>query len=254
MTPATVTTRTAAVLVACGLLLAGCGDDEPAPPGSLAHTERPAGPTDLASRAELAARAAAAQDRTEISSYAWSVPDRPERTVVVVRATDRSWRVDVPAVALDGAADISVVSAGDELFHCALTGCVAVAQLTPDIDPRVQHVFTSWPRVLTDRRAAISVAATPPPEGLEAADTACFHVQPSAASLLAPLDAGVYCYTADGTLTGADLELGRLRLLRTDTAPARVDLPGPVVAGEPLPLIAPDRSDSSPSPAPAGDG
>lgn len=246
--------RSMAALLALALLT-GCGGGTTPPPDPSSPGETPVGPADLASRAELAARAAAAQDLVGVGFYTLSVPGRPERTLMVVRASDRSWRVDIPGAALNGTVGVSIVGHGGDLYHCALPdppqqpACVAVDQLTPEVDPRVQHVFSTWPRVLTDRGAAISVAHATPPDGLGHPDAACFHVQPSAASLLAPLDAGVYCYTADGVLTGAELELGRLQLVRADaTALPSVELPGPVVAGEPLPLVAP-----TPEPTPSGE-
>jgi hypothetical protein len=103
--------------------------------------------------------------------------------------------------------------------------------------------------VLTDRAAAIAVASAPPPAGSPAAagpDAACFDVASSAASLLAPLDPGIYCFAEDGTLTSADLQWGRLTLVDSGAeAPPTVALPGPVIVGEPLPLASP-----TPTPTP----
>jgi hypothetical protein len=222
--------------------LAGCGTGGAAPRSSPPAPEPAPTP---AARAELAARAAAAQDLVAVSFYALRPPGGDEdRTVMVVRAADRSWRVDIPGGGLGGTADVSIAATGDGLFHCGPAGCVRVDELTPEVDPRVQHVFTDWLDVLTDRSAAVSVSAAEPPDGVTGGD--CFAVEPSAASLVAPLDAGVYCYQVDGTLTGAVLELGSLTLTGAgQAAPPSIDLPGPVIAGEPVPTASP-----TPSPTP----
>jgi hypothetical protein len=221
--------------------LAGCGAGKTAPRSS--PTSSPPAPTPAA-RAELAARAAAAQDLAAVSFYTLRTPGSDEdRAVMVVRAADGGWRVDIAGGALSGTTDVSVAATADGLFQCGPPGCVRVDELAPAADPRVQHVFTDWLNVLTDRSAALSVSLAQP---LDGAAGKCFGVQPSAASLLAPVDAGVYCFEADGTLTAAEIELGRLTLTGSgDVAPSSVDLPGPVVAGEPLPTASP-----TPSPAP----
>jgi hypothetical protein len=62
-----------------------------------------------------------------------------------------------------------------------------------------------------------------------------------------PVDAGLYCYQADGTLTGAELGFGALRLAGPGgPAPPSAALPGPVVPGEPPPTASP-----SPPPTPS---
>jgi hypothetical protein len=246
------------------LLMAGCGSGGPVP-GSTT-TGPPAGSAPEP-HAALAGRAAAAQDRVAVTFYALVTPDHPEeRTVMVVRDPAGGWRVDIPGGALGGTADVSLVGMGDQRYHCTLarpaeptpgpdrpprsvagggSQCVEVDPLPAAADPRVHHVFTDWLDVLTDRSAAVAVSQAPPLDGTAAGD--CFSVEPSAASLLAPLDAGVYCFQPDGTLTGADLTLGTLWLVGTDTeAPPAVELPGPVVAGEPLPTASP-----TPSPTPS---
>ena len=65
-------------------------------------------------------------------------------------------------------------------------------------------------------------------------------MESNSASLAAPLDVGIYCYAADGTLTGARLGFGTLVLASAPTAaPPAVTLPGPMVDGEPLPMTSP---------------
>lgn len=241
-----------AVTLTLGAAGASCGGGGAAP-GASPVTPLPTGDPPPSARAELAAHAAAAQDLVGVSVYRLATPGRADRTVLVVRATDGSWRVDVPGGALGGAADVSIVATSNGQFQCALATppargeCVPVPAggLAAATDPRVQHVFTDWLEVLTDRSAAVAVAhAKQPPSGVAGR---CFTVQPSSASLLAPLDAGTYCFEPDGTLTGAQLELGMLTLTGADrTAPPSVDLPGPVVpGGQPLPTASP-----TPPPAP----
>jgi hypothetical protein len=230
--------------------LAACGAGGLAPGNSASGAAVPTAPTQA--RAQLAARAAAAEDRRMLASYTLATPGRADRTVAVVRANDGSWRVDIPGAALGGTADVSVAQNGEGLFQCALpsierlvtASCVRVAdpggRLPSRYDPRVQHPFTDWLAVLTDRRAALAVSNTPPLPGVAGA---CFSVESTSASLAAPLDAGIYCYADDGILTGARLRFGTLTLAGVPGAPPPgVDLPGPVVDGEPLPMAAPPPS------------
>lgn len=242
------------VLLAAVIAAAGCGGGD-GPPGADKPSPEPAPPAQP--RAALAARAAAAQDLVTVSSYTLTTGG-DDRTVVLVRAEDRSWRVDIEGGALGGTADVAIAANGDGLFHCAMPSaglaegaCVRVPALAPRSDPRVQHVFTDWLDVLTDRAAALAVSDTTAP----ADDTPgrCFGVEPTAASLVAPVDAGTYCYAEDGTLTAAWLDLGTLRLASTsDVAPPTVDLPGPVVDGDPLPTAPPPSptAPATPSPSP----
>jgi hypothetical protein len=236
------TVRPAALLALAGVLaLAGCGGSaSPAGPASPAPS-LPAGPTQA--RAQLAARAAAAQDRHMTATYRLSSRGHPARTVSVTLAADGGWRVDVTHGALGGTADVSVVRTADGLYQCGAPGCVRVAgRLKAAYDPRVQHPFTDWLAVLTDEDAALAVSPAKNPQGVRGQ---CYSVESSSASLAAPLDLGVYCYAEDGTLTGATLGFGTL-VLEGDPAqgPASVQLPGPVVGGNPLPMAAP------PSPSP----
>jgi hypothetical protein len=235
--------------------LAGCGSDAPTlgPDPSTSQAGVPTAPTQA--RAQLAARAAAAEDRRLLALYTLATPGRPDRTVAVVRADDGSWRVDIPGGALGGFADVSVAQNKDGLFQCELpsierlaaASCVRVADpggaIASAYDPRVQHPFTDWLEVLTDRQAALAVSSSAPLPGLS---DGCFAVESTSASLAAPLDVGIYCYAPDGTLTGAKLRFGTLTLTGTPSAaPPSVALPGPVVDGEPLPMAAPPPSPSA---------
>lgn len=233
-------------VTAAALTLAGCGAGSQAPQPSPPPTGT--GPVTSA-RTELAARAAAATDLVAISVYTIEPPGGEPGTVMVVRAGDGGWRVDVPGGALDGTADVAIAGTADGLFQCALSplppGCVEVDQLTADIDPRVQHLFTDWPEVFIDRAAPLAVT---PAQPLAEVAGQCYSVEPSAASLVPPVDAGVYCYQADGTLTGAALEFGTLRLVSTEpAAPDTIDLPGPVVPTDPLPIESPPPPSPTPS-------
>jgi hypothetical protein len=236
--------------VAVLTLLTGCGSAGAQPAPAASATPQAAAPP---ARARLAAAAAAAADLRAVSFYTLRTPDRDDRTVTVIRAAGAGWRVDIPGGALGGTADVTVARTPAGLFQCGPrgadrpeVGCVRVDRLTGGTDPRVQHVFADWLDVLRDRAAALAVAAAEP---LSEVDEACYAVEPSAASLLSPVDAGIYCFRADGTLTGARLGFGTLVLSdHTPAAPPEIDLPGPVVEGEPLPTAPPPSpSPSSPS-------
>lgn len=238
--------------------LAACGSDEPAPDPDTPATAAPTGAPDA--RVQLAGLAAAAQDRKVTALYTWSAPGRTDRTVVLTTAADGSWRVDVPLGALGGTADVSMAQTAEGLFQCALPSaerpvqpvCVRVAD--PDgvvdrgVDPRVQHPLTDWREVLTDRTAPLSVSTAQP---LAGASGACFSVETTTASVNAPLDAGIYCYAPDGTLTGAKVSFGTLMLAGAPAAaPPTITLPGPVVTQEPLGMAAPPTPTATPSPTP----
>jgi hypothetical protein len=247
--------RPAALVLSAAVAVsaAGCAAGPPGPPApSTAAAVR-----SIDARVELAARAAAAQDRAFTAMYHLAQPGRAERVIAVTMAADRTWRVDIPGGALGGTADVSVARLPTGIFQCALgsavdslaSTCVRVAtapgRVPARVDPRVQHPFTDWRDVLTDRRAALSVTASRP---LPRTRGDCYAVESTSASLTAPVDVGIYCYTEDGLLTAARLGLGSLTLAaEPGAAPPSIDLPGPVVAGEPLGMARP-----SPPAAPSG--
>jgi hypothetical protein len=251
----------AGVLVGGGvLLLGGCAADVPpptTPPVSASGTApAPTGVTEA--RAQLAGLAAAAKDRHLAALYTLSSRGEPNRTVALTNATDGTWRVDIPGGALGGTADVAIAQTRDGVFQCPLPSarrpdpptCVRVAApdgaLAASIDPRVQHLFTDWREVLTDRQAPLSVSTTRP---LPNARGACFSVESTAASLIAPLDVGIYCFDTDGTLTAARVAFGTLILTGTPTAaPPTITLPGPVVANPPLRTAAPPTPSHEQSP------
>jgi hypothetical protein len=138
------------------------------------------------------------------------------------------------------------VRTGAGIFQCALpaAGCVRVSRVSASFDPKLQHLFTDWLGVFMDRDAALAVSVA---AALPGTPGTCFAVDSSAVSVKAPLDAGIFCYSDNGTLTGARTSVGTLSLTGTPTAgPDSVTLPGAIKDGQPLPNAAP------PSPSPSG--
>ncbi|MFG1896442.1 hypothetical protein ACGFIP_20775 [Micromonospora zamorensis] len=244
------------LVIALPALLIACTS---AQPPSATPTETGAVEVEAA-RDELAALAAAAQDRHLVAQYVYSRTGQPDRTIVFTSANDGSWRVDVPGGALGGAADVSMAATADGLFQCALpsagrpesASCVRLGDRDDAIprrsDPRIQHPLTDWLDVLTDRRAPLAVAPASAPEGVTGT---CYSVESTSASLNAPLDVGIYCYDRDGTPTGVRTGAGTLRLAAPPgPAPATVQLAGPVVVDrDPLDTAAPPTPDPSDSPS-----
>ncbi|MER5700991.1 hypothetical protein ABT023_03400 [Micromonospora sp. NPDC002296] len=235
-------------------LLAACVGEPPAATTSPPSSDPAPAAIDSA-REELAALAAAAQDRHFVARYTLT-GDGPDRTITVTSANDDTWRVDVPGGALGGTADVSFAGTADGLFQCGLpsagrpepASCVRLGD--PDdavpsrLDPRVQHPFTDWLEVLTDRLAPLAVSPARPPAG---ATGACYSVDSTSASLNAPLDVGIYCYAPDGTPTAVRTVTGTLVLAGPAApAPATVQLAGPVADGEPLGVAAPNVEEPTP--------
>jgi hypothetical protein len=244
---------TAALAFALSVLLAACATDQPkpAPPGVDADPV-PAGVD--AARDELAALAAAALDRHLTARYTLATPDAADRTVSVTSANDGTWRVDVPAWGWDGTVDVSLATTTDGLFQCALpsagrpdpASCVRLGDADDTVprkyDPRVEHPFTDWLEVLTDRRAPLAVSPATPPAGVVGT---CYSVESTSASLNAPLEVGIYCYDQDGTPTYVRAALGTLTLAGPPgPAPAAAPLAGPVVEGDPVGRSAPTPAES----------
>jgi hypothetical protein len=117
-----------------------------------------------------------------------------------------------------------------------------VSRVSASFDPKLQHLFTDWLQVFMDRDAPLAVSVT----ALAGVPGTCFAVDSSAVSVKAPLDAGIFCFADDGTLTGARTAVGTLSLTGTPSAgPASVTLPGAVKVGQPLPNASP------PAPSPS---
>ncbi|MBB5871203.1 hypothetical protein F4553_004582 [Allocatelliglobosispora scoriae] len=242
----------------CALLLAvagaastgACGGADP-----IAEASSPAAPTKAAEpRLQLAARAAAAQDLRQVAQYAFRANGRPQRTVVVTLAADDTWRVDVQGGALGGTVDIALVRTGGKTYHCALAstayptpGCVEVTKMSKTFDPLVWHLFTDWLTAFTDRDMPLVVSKA---NSILGTTGTCFSVDSSTVSVTSPVDAGIYCYADDGTLTAAKVSFGTLALVAPPAAgPPTVTLPAAVVPGKPLPIASP-----SPSPSPSASG
>ncbi|MEV0001403.1 hypothetical protein AB0H28_03820 [Micromonospora sp. NPDC050980] len=228
-------------------LVAACVADHPRP--TPADRADPVPVQVDAARDELAGLAAAAQDRHLTATYAWAPPGGSSRTVTWISANDDSWRVDVPGWGRGGTVDVSLAGTSDGLFQCALpsadhpqpAGCVRLGDsddaVPGRLDPRVQHPFTDWLEVLTDRRAALAVSPTTVPPGVTGR---CYAVDSTAASMNAPLDVGVYCFGEDGTPVAVRATFGSLTLTgKPGPAPATVELAGAVIEGEPIGRDAP---------------
>jgi hypothetical protein len=248
----------------CAALLAvpaaGCDGGSPAPAPTAGPTSA-APPAAADARLELAARAAAAEDRRFTALYTLDTTGREQRSVVVTAAADGTWRVDVPGAALGGTADVAIAQIEAGIFQCNLPSptrpvdstCVKLTDQDKKVpsryDPVVQHLFSDWPEELTDRQAPLAVSVARPLDGVRGT---CYAVESISASLEAPLDAGIYCYAEDGLLTGARITSGTLRLAGEPAAPPpSVDLPGPVVAGEPLGKQAPPPPPTTAAPGPS---
>ncbi|MFI1995071.1 hypothetical protein [Actinoplanes sp. NPDC020271] len=228
--------------VALALGLAGCGgDDAPAatPTVSASASATAGGSPDA--RVQFAGLAALAMDRRYAALYSFTGGDGVARNVVATVANDGTWRVDIANGALGGAADVSIVHNANGVYQCMLSmtgapvtpACVHVTakgeKVPSQFDPKVQRLFRQWLPVFTDRNSALAVSAVQP---LAGASGSCYSVDSITASLDAPVDVGVYCYSTDGLLTAARVGFGVLKLVRQVAAPATVQFPGPEVGGE----------------------
>jgi hypothetical protein len=236
------------MLAGSGLALTACGGTKPPTSDDTTPTVLPQ--QDV--RDQLAGRVAAAKDRRYVARYRLVVPKRADRTITVAYAEDNSWVVSIPGGALGGLADIAMLGNAGGLFECVLgpavaaiqaglapvnPGCVKVRSLNSGTDPRVQHIFTDWIDPLIDRETAISVARAKP---LEHATGTCYSVESNSTQLAPPVDPGIYCYDADGTLTAARVGFGTLILTGTPGgAPSTITMPAAVRPGSPLPQQAP---------------
>lgn len=242
----------AAVLLCPGL--AACGHDDPGPAPTTPAPSAAADATDA--RADLAALATLAQDHAYAALYSLDDGQGVARNVVVTAGADGTWRVDVSGGVLGGTADVSIVSTKAGVYQCTLSSpqqpvtpiCIRVAdpakKVPADYDPQVERLFRPALTVFTDRQAPLSVGAVQP---LAGAKGSCFSVDTIAAALSAPVDVGIYCYTAEGLLTAARVDFGTLTLVSTGAGPASVPLPGPEVQGRPMGTESP-----SAPPAPTG--
>ncbi|WP_433792531.1 hypothetical protein [Actinoplanes sp. CA-252034] len=228
--------------------LAGCGvsDAKPEPaPGSPSVSASVAAVPE--SRNEFAGLAALALDRRYAALYTLE-SGGSSREIVAAVADDGTWRVDIPAGALGGTAGVTIIKVPAGVYQCSLSTptapvsptCVRVAERGDRVprryDPRVQRLFRQWLPVFTDRKAPLAVSAVQPLAGVKGK---CYAVDSVTAATDQPVDVGIYCYSADGLLTGARVDFGLLKLVRQVAGPKSLQLPGPEVAGEPMGLAAP---------------
>ncbi len=264
-----------AVTLALGI--AGCGH---AKPPRLLRNQPNASAAPPDPRASLAALAAALLDKRYVAVYTLRADGQADRSVLVSMAADGSWRVDVPGGALSGGANVSIVSNGSGVYQCLLSGpatnaapttspsapdpsaspgspepaplypapaCVRAAAAGKPVpkraDPVIEHLFTDWLSVMIDRNSPILVfQASPLPDS----SGRCYSVEPSSASLAPAMNAGIFCFAVDGTLTAAALAGARLALAGAPApAPPTNPLPGPLVTGS----VAPTKT---PGPAASG--
>lgn len=251
---------TPAVALACGaalvVVLSGCGGSAPVvAPSEASPKAAPQSP-----QGRLLARVAAAKDMRYSAPYTLRKNGKKDRTVTVELAEDGTWRIDVPGGARGGTRDVVIAGVKDGVYQCSLgrtRGCVRLAgpggQVPRAYDPRVQHPFTDWLDVLSDTRAALSVAAD---SSLSVPRGDCFSVEPNSVALAPPMDSGIYCFDSEGVLTGARFRAGTLVLAGgVEDPPKSIKLPGPVTSGRPIPTSPPppkpSTSGSSASPTPS---
>ncbi|GAA1693389.1 hypothetical protein GCM10009830_46520 [Glycomyces endophyticus] len=229
-----------AALTATAVLgLAGCGtataEDPPEEP-----------PRRHSAQATMIGRATRALDADFTAAYTWSEGG----TVTVWAAEDGTWRVDVPDWALGGTVDVTVAWTTGGFFQCAAGRCVKIAGITGeiprDLDPRVQRPFIEWLPQLLDRRIPFSVSQ----------DGDCFTLTPNTVVVDTPMPPGEWCLDQAGTiLSVASDEFGTLELDGEPAAPAAtVELPGDVVAEEPLGAEAPPEPTPTPDPSATASG
>jgi len=243
----------AATLLIVGLT--GCGGSTPsAQPPSSAPPPWIADPAPDA-RADLTARATRAQDRSYAALYTLDEGNGVTHNVVATVGADRTWRVDVSGGALGGTADVSITSVRAGVFQCTMSSpqhpivptCIRVAdpgkRVPSDYDPKVERLFRRWLSVFTDRQSPLSITAVQP---LAGARGTCFSIDSISASLKAPVDVGIYCYTDDGLLTAARVAYGVLTLVSEVAGPPTVPLPGPEVQGRPMGMDRPPPAPTLP--------
>jgi hypothetical protein len=269
----------ACVVTALTIMLTSAACGRTSPPHLLSNDpdgSASVGPADPSDR--LAALAAALADKRYVAAYTLHTDGQPDRSVLVSIATDDSWRVDVPAGALRGGANVALVSDKSGVYQCLLSGpatnvapadpkpgpsgspspsvspppfyaspaCVKASAagrpLPSRIDPQIEHIFTDWLDVMTDRDSPISVFQAAP---LPNSTGSCFSIEPISASIAPPMSAGIFCFQADGTITAAAIAHNRLTLAgAVGSAAATNPLPGGVINGPLAPVKAPDPASS----------
>jgi hypothetical protein len=264
--------------LAIALMVGGCGHTTP--PHLLSDdpdnnaSAAPAGPSD-----KLAALVAALQDKRYVSAYTLHTDGQPDRSVLVSIANDGSWRVDVPASALSGGANVSIVSDQTGVYQCLLGGPATnvappvAPKASPGASPGASPSPTTAPPPFYASPACVKAAAAGKSLPKRADPTLehiftdwldvmidrnspilvfqasqlpnstgdCFSIEPSSASLAPPMSAGIFCFLSDGTLTAIATVHNPLTIVGTPgAATATNPLPGGLITGPIAPIIAPD--------------
>ncbi|MGH8793081.1 MAG: hypothetical protein ACRDXX_10590 [Stackebrandtia sp.] len=200
----------------------------------------------------LAGLAAVAKGRSFTAEYKLTRGDGKPKTVEVAVAEDGTWRVDVQGGAHGGKKDVAIVGNKRGYFQCVLEDDEFCAHLAPSdgelpksVDPVVPHLFTDWLDVWIDRKAPLSIAYAEAWDGVDA-DSQCFSVEPSSATVSAPLPSGTYCLSEDGVVTAAKAGFGQVMLDgKVEEGSAKTKLPAEVTDDKPLSTSPP------PSPTPS---
>lgn len=212
--------------------LAGCGTS------SVVDEADPV-PRRESAQAVMIARVSRALDTAFTAEYAWSEGG----TVTVWAAEDGTWRVDVPGWAHGGKVDVSVAWTTGGFFQCAEERCVKLAGITGDIpgelDPKVQRPFVEWLPQLLDRQLPFMISRKED----------CFTLTSNTVVMDSPIPPGQWCLDGEGTLLAvSNSQVGELTLEGEPAeAVATVELPGEIVAAEPLGRKAPEPETPSPS-------
>ena len=209
----------------------------------------------IKARGELAGVAAAAKDKHYTAEYKFVRDGQSPVTVRVVRATDGTWRVDIPKGLQGGKVDVTMAWNRTGYYQCVDQDeivCVNVAgkdgKVPSAVDPRVQHIFTDWLDVLLKRNAPLAVTKISRIDGASK-DSDCFKLRRNSVTVSAPLPDSVYCIEPNGTITAVDTTFGTLTLDgELLDASSKITLPGKTANDKPLgtsppPKPSPSKSD-----------
>lgn len=231
------------------LAATGCADGKAKPPAAqdspkTASTDRLGRPAQ-----QLAVRAALAGDQTFTADYRLTDTNGGQATAKVSKLADSlRFEISYPATDATVAHTVTLLQNSSGIFRCISTttgkGCLLAAKPGEDLpnDPRLQHVFGDWLPKLANRSAALSIEATTT-FGTVRGD--CFSLERVTSSVAPPVDTGVYCFDADGLVTGVRLDAGTLELVTVAGPPANNALPAEVTNTVPETTPPP-----SPSPSP----
>lgn len=205
-------------------------------------------------RGQLASAAAAAKDKHFTAEYTLTRDGQSDVTVRVMRATDGTWRIDIPKGLHGGKTDVTMAWNRTGYYQCVDQDevvCVNVAdkdgKVPSSYDPRVQHVFTDWLDVLLERNAPLAVTKIKRIKGASK-DSDCFSLRRNSVRVSAEIPDSVYCIEPNGTITAVDTTFGKLRLdgELLDASP-RITLPGKTTNEKPLGTSPPPKPSPSKS-------